>query len=87
MSSLRKNQTRYGLGAFELGARYSYVNLNDRSIQGGKEHNVTFGVNWYIKTNARVMLNYVFAIVKARAEPELDDGFAHIFQSRIQLHF
>jgi phosphate-selective porin OprO/OprP len=60
-----------GMGAWELAARYSYTNLTDGfvagqalasqplAVNGGKLTNVTLGVNWYVNTNLRFMLNYV----------------------------
>lgn len=33
------------------------------TIQGGKELNVTFGVNWYLNPNARVTWNDVYAVL------------------------
>ena len=48
-------------GALEVAMRYSTVNLNDfnADITGGQGENVTFGVNWYVNTNVKFMLNYI----------------------------
>ena len=48
-------------GAWELAGRYSYVTLNDDTIRGGIESDVTAAVNWYLYGNFRIMFNYVFA--------------------------
>lgn len=48
-------------GAFELASRYSHLNLDDGDVRGGIESNVTAGVNWYLYSNLRLMLNYVWA--------------------------
>jgi len=74
-------------GAFELGLRYSYVDLNDGPIRGGKERDVTVGLNWYLYPKVRVMLNYIHARVDDRADPTIDDGRANIFQTRLQFSF
>jgi phosphate-selective porin OprO/OprP len=54
----------WGLGAWELAARYSYVNLNDGTgldrIAGGEMQGVTVGLNWYVNNNLNVMLDYVY---------------------------
>jgi phosphate-selective porin OprO/OprP len=48
-----------GIGAWELAARYSMLDLNDADIAGGKQQDVTFGLNWYPNSNLRLLLNYV----------------------------
>jgi phosphate-selective porin OprO/OprP len=74
-------------GAWEAGLRYSYVDLNDGPIKGGREGNFTAGLNWYLNWNIRLMLNYIHASVHDREDPLIDDGDANIFQTRFQIHF
>ena len=61
-------------------ARYSYLDLDEKDIQGGILHDWTFGTNWYLNPNARVMLNYVYSYLE-------NVGDAHIFQMRFQVAF
>ena len=42
-------------------ARYNDIDLEDASVNGGELDNITVGVNWYLNTNARVMVNYFTA--------------------------
>ena len=76
-----------GWGALELALRYSFVDLNDGPIQGGKERNLSAGINWYLTHKHRVMVNYIKATVKDRADPPVDDGEADIVMCRFQLAF
>jgi phosphate-selective porin OprO/OprP len=48
-----------GWGAWEVAARYSYVNLNDGPIQGGVFSGLTLGVNWYLSSNLKVQMEYI----------------------------
>jgi phosphate-selective porin OprO/OprP len=48
-----------GIGAWEIAARYSYMDLNDKTVFGGKQENVTVGLNWYPNDNMRVMFNWI----------------------------
>ncbi|NQT94338.1 MAG: hypothetical protein HQ559_16385 [Lentisphaerae bacterium] len=53
-----------GIGAWELKARYSNLDLNNGGMSGGVENNVTVGVNWYLNPYARVTCDYIFIDVK-----------------------
>lgn len=48
-----------GWGAWEVGARFNQVNLNDRVIRAGQLRSVTLGLNWLMTPNSRVMFNYI----------------------------
>jgi len=49
-------------GALEVGVRLSMTDLNNRDVVGGKETNVTLGVNWYLDKSVRLSANLVHAI-------------------------
>ena len=74
-------------GSVELGFRYSYIDLNDEGVKGGKERNFTAGLNWYLNPNIRFMVNYIHANVKDRGNPRVEDRSADIFQTRFQVAF
>jgi len=73
-----------GWGALEMACRFSYVDLNDKAINGGKESNLTLGLNWYLNEKSRFMFNYTHARVTDRVDPPIDNGRANIFQMRFQ---
>ncbi len=62
-----------GMGAFEFAARVSYADLTDQynssllaaaqpnMVNGGRETNLTVGLNWYWNSNMRWMFNYIHA--------------------------
>ncbi|MDZ7717529.1 MAG: porin [Balneolaceae bacterium] len=56
------NQT----GAWEIGARLSYMDLNDSNYIGGKQRNITVALNHYAAANLRFMLNVIFVDVTDR---------------------
>jgi len=85
-----ENEFRFGTpgwGAVELALRLSWVDLNDKFIQGGKERNFSAGVNWYLRKKIRLMTNYVHVTVEDRAEPSIENGRADIVMSRLQINF
>jgi phosphate-selective porin OprO/OprP len=54
----------WGLGAWEIAARYSHVDLNDGSgtsrVQGGIMDGLTLALNWYLSDNLKIAVNYVY---------------------------
>ena len=75
-------------GALELAFRFSFLDLNSGLIQGGRERDITAGLNWYLFPRIRMMFNYVRATVKDRKyTPSIDKGTANIFQTRLQFVF
>ena len=56
---LKKSDSWWSLGAWQIGARFSYLDLNDKAIQGGQLYDWTFGLNWFLNPNMKVQLNYI----------------------------
>ena len=46
-------------GAVELAARYSTLDLDDGPVNGGRQHDWTFGANWYLTSHFKFQANYV----------------------------
>ncbi|HUM00685.1 MAG TPA: porin [Thermoanaerobaculia bacterium] len=44
-------------GAFELAGRYSFTNLTDKSVQGGRLNMLMGGLNWYLTRHIRWYVN------------------------------
>jgi len=44
-----------GLGAWEVGLRYSGLDLDDSGINGGKLDTITAGLNWHLNPNTRII--------------------------------
>jgi phosphate-selective porin OprO/OprP len=69
-----------GPGAWELKARYSNIDLNDKDIRGGELDNLSAGVNWYLNPNMRIMWDYI--------RTDVDDvGQADILLMRLHAFF
>jgi phosphate-selective porin OprO and OprP len=48
-----------GIGAWQLGARFDFIDLNDGSadVRGGEQYSTILGVNWYLNDYVRMMLD------------------------------
>ena len=72
------------VGAVELAARMSKIDLSNGAFDGGDERNFSVGVNWYPHNNARVTFNYVAAYLD---RGDLEDELASIVSIRFQVDF
>jgi len=74
-----------GIGAWELGLRYSTLDLVDDDIDGGKADSVTLGLNWYATPTLRFSANYIDVLdVKGGSH---DREELSVFQMRSQWAF
>jgi phosphate-selective porin OprO/OprP len=83
-----------GPGAWELGARFDYIDLNDNSaeVRGGEQYTAIAGVNWYLNNNVRFMLDYALTnVYDASDAPDAAvDGSQNLIQgvgARAQVDF
>ena len=74
-----------GVGAFEIAARASVVDLTDRDITGGKEFNISLGLNWYLTQRIRLMTNLIKVVDVDRPGSEFDGLDPLILSLRFQL--
>ena len=69
-------------GAWELAARYTWVDLNDSDVRGGRLDAWTAGVNWYLTSFFRTQFNYVLT----ERDASDGDGTAHSILMRFSLN-
>lgn len=70
-----------GVGAWEVAARFSNLDLDDGAISGGEVDDITLGVNWYLNPNLKLMLNYVHTEVDKAGDYDDDmDSVSARFQ-------
>lgn len=71
-------------GSVELAFRYSQLDLNDKDEHGGMQTDYTYGINWYISNELRLMLNYIVAQPQGTDDY---DGLLQIVQGRVLFAF
>ncbi len=81
----RSIKPQHAYGAWELAIRYSDIDLSDHDIAGGRQQDITLGLNWYLNRNLRFLANYVH--VDAAPNRNGVNETPNIFQVRAQLDF
>lgn len=79
----RRIHPLHGPGALQLALRYSFLDLNSGPVAGGRERDVTLGVNWYFSPYMRFMFNYI----KVHARTANGTQTPNIFLARLQGDF
>lgn len=69
--------TAFGRGAWQVGSRYNYLDLNDSGLDGGKLHNLSSGLNWFLNPNMKLQFDYMATYRDAPLAPGVGDGWAH----------
>ena len=78
-------------GAWEVAARASYVDMQDKDVESGTSTAYTLGLNWYANPSVRVYMNYGYVSNDENATGKggsmaPDDAF-HYVQSRVLVVF
>lgn len=72
-------------GLWQLAARYDKLDANDGTILGGQQESWTVGVNWYIRSNFRLSMNYVMLESSRVQSGVLIDNNPNILELRGQI--
>ena len=72
-----------GWGAWEVGARVSFIDLNRFGLGGGDATDYTLGLHWYLTSNLSVMFNYIYSDLAKKGI----DSNCDIYGTRIEWHF
>jgi len=79
-----------GWGAWQIAVRGSYGDLSDDDVQGGVGESITFGLNWYWNSNARMQFNYIYGNIynnALNAVNGIDYGTYQIAGVRFMMYF
>lgn len=74
-----------GSGAWEVATRWSSIDLDDGSVDGGELGDWTVGLNWYLNPNTRLMANYILSDLSPAGD--LSDGMTNTLLFRVQFAF
>ncbi len=77
----------HGGGALEVAARLSQTDLNDHDVFGGKETNLTLGINWYLDKSVRLSANVVRALRLDKPGASYDGKHPTAVVGRLQYQF
>ena len=79
-----------GIGAWEIAARYTYVNLNDgiglNRIAGGRLDGFTLALNWYFNRNMNLMIDWG-SDRRSLVSPGTFPGYTNAFGTELQIQF
>ncbi len=77
-----------GWGAWQVAARYSFLDLTNEDIRGGVENNVTLALVWYFNPYASLQFNTVYGDIRDRAPVGgFTAGHFTAFGTRLRIDF
>lgn len=75
-----------GWGAWELAARYNYIDLTEGGVYGARLRGATVGLNWYLNPNMKMQFNYDYTYRDQASNP-LAKGQINSFGTRLAIDF
>ena len=80
----KNSNVQRGLGAWQIAARYSYADLTDQDIVGGRGTSLTLGLNWWWTPHTRWQFNYINGEID---DSDIGIGNYDIFGMRFMVDF
>ncbi len=85
---LRGRHAGSGWGAWQIAARYDYIDLSDGDVAGGVGHSYTLGLNWHWNAYSKMQTNLIFGdISQHRLINGFDGGDYTILGTRLMADF
>jgi phosphate-selective porin OprO/OprP len=75
----------YGCGAWQVGIRYGYLDLQNKGVNGATLNDIVLGLNWFLNPNAKLQWN--LAIDHRESTPPGSSGWTYIFGGRLAVDF
>jgi phosphate-selective porin OprO/OprP len=75
----------FGCGAWQIGIRYGYLDLQNKGVNGATLNDITLGLNWFLNPNAKLQWN--LAIDHRESTPPGSSGWTYIFGGRVAIDF
>lgn len=72
-----------GCGAWQVAARYNWINLNDNGVHGNIVHDWTLGLNWFLNPYMKMQWNYTLEYRSA----QFNKGYIQAFGTRLAMDF
>jgi phosphate-selective porin OprO/OprP len=74
-----------GCGAWQIGLRYAFLDLQDKGVNGATLNDIVLGLNWFLNPNMKVQWN--LAIDHRESTPPGSSGWTYIFGTSVALDF
>jgi phosphate-selective porin OprO and OprP len=76
-----------GRGAWQVGARYNYLDLNSQGLAGGILNNYVLGLNWFLNPNMKLQFDYSATDRRGPLAGSQGDGWVHAWGTRVAHDF
>jgi phosphate-selective porin OprO/OprP len=74
-----------GWGAWQVGFRYGYLDLQDKGVNGATLNDLVLGLNWFLNPNAKIQWN--LACDHRDSTPAGSSGWTYVFGSRLAVNY
>jgi phosphate-selective porin OprO and OprP len=75
----------WGWGAWQVGVRYTYLDLQNKGVNGATLNDIVLGLNWFWNPNMKIQWNFAFD--HREPTPTGSAGWTYVFGTRLAMDF